>query len=149
MMPRVVVDNTIEMTEEKVSDVFLVTKEFHTSTEFSQFIEKSAFNAQTPCMDMVVDYCIKKEIEIESISKLFSYGAALNKFGINTMLKRIGSGGSQLPFNSILGVLFSDSHTISPFINAGAIATTSCHYVPTYNEATAKGPCRYDKNYNF
>ena len=59
MMPRVVVDNTIEMTEEKISDVFLVTKEFHTSTEFSQFIEKSAFNAQTPCMDMVVDYCIK------------------------------------------------------------------------------------------
>ena len=56
MMPRVVVDNTIEMTEEKVSDVFLVTKEFHTSTEFSQFIEKSAFNAQTPCVDMVVDY---------------------------------------------------------------------------------------------
>ena len=45
MMPRVVVDNTIEMTEEKISDVFLVTKEFHTSTEFSQFIEKSAFNA--------------------------------------------------------------------------------------------------------
>tara|TARA_Y100000591_G_scaffold247071_1_gene218149 strand:- start:11438 stop:12640 length:1203 start_codon:yes stop_codon:yes gene_type:complete len=88
------------------------------------------------------------KVPIESISKLFSYGAALNKFGINTMLKRIGSGGSQLPFNSILGVLFSDSHTISPFINAGAIATTSCHYVPTYNEATAKGPCRYDKNYN-
>ena len=72
MMPRVVVDNTIEMTEEKVSDVFLVTKEFHTSTEFSQFIEKSAFNAQTPCMDMVVDYCIKKEIEIESISKFLT-----------------------------------------------------------------------------
>ena len=72
MMPRVVVDNTIEMTDEKVSDVFLVTKEFHTSTEFSQFIEKSAFNAQTPCMDMVVDYCIKKEIEIESISKFLT-----------------------------------------------------------------------------
>ena len=72
MMPRVVVDNTIEMTEEKISDVFLGTKEFHTSTEFSQFIEKSAFNAQTPCMDMVVDYCIKKEIEIESISKFLT-----------------------------------------------------------------------------
>ena len=72
MMPRVVVDNTLEMAEEKVSDVFLVTKEFHTSSEFSQFIEKSAFNAGTACMDMLCDYCIKKEIEIESISKFLT-----------------------------------------------------------------------------
>jgi len=70
--PRVVIDNTIEMTKEKVSDIFLVTKEFHTSTEFSQFIEKMAFNTQSPCMDIVVDYCIKKEIEIESISKFLT-----------------------------------------------------------------------------
>ena len=48
MEPRVVIDNTIEMTKEKVSDIFLVTKEFHTSTEFSQFIEKMAFN--TSCL---------------------------------------------------------------------------------------------------
>ncbi len=60
------------MTEEKISDIFLVTKEFHTSTEFSQFIEKMAFNTQSPCMDNVVDYCIKKEIEIESISKFLT-----------------------------------------------------------------------------
>ena len=60
------------MTEEKISDIFLITKEFHTSTEFSQFIEKMAFNTQSPCMDIVVDYCIKKEIEIESISKFLT-----------------------------------------------------------------------------
>jgi hypothetical protein len=69
MTPKIVVDNTIEMTEKKVSDVFLITKEFHTSTEFSQYIEKMAYNTSSPCMDMVVDYCIKKEIEIESMSK--------------------------------------------------------------------------------
>ena len=72
MEPKLIIDNTIKMTEEKISDIFLVTKEFHTSTEFSQFIEKSAFNAQTPCMDMICDYCIKKEIEIESISKFLT-----------------------------------------------------------------------------
>jgi len=60
------------MTEEKVSDVFLVTKEFHTSTEFSQFIEKMAFNTSSPCIDMVVDYCEKRSIEIESISKFLT-----------------------------------------------------------------------------
>ena len=69
MAPKIVVDNTIEMTEKKVSDVFLITKEFHTSTEFSQYIEKMAYNTGSPCMDMVVDYCIKKDIEIESMSK--------------------------------------------------------------------------------
>ena len=69
MTPKIVVDNTIEMTEKKVSDVFLITKEFHTSTEFSQYIEKMAYNTSSPCMDMVVDYCIKKDIEIESMSK--------------------------------------------------------------------------------
>lgn len=72
MAPRIVVDNTIEMTKEKVSDIFLVTKEFHTSTEFSQFIEKMAFNTSSPCMDIVCDYCIKKEIEIESVSKFLT-----------------------------------------------------------------------------
>ena len=72
MEPRVVIDNTIEMTKEKVSDIFLVTKEFHTSTEFSQFIEKMAFNTQSPSMDIVVDYCIKNEIEIESVSKFLT-----------------------------------------------------------------------------
>jgi len=70
--PRVIVDNTIEMTKEKVTDIFLVTKEFHTSTEFSQFIEKMAFNTSSPCMDIVCDYCIKKEIEIESVSKFLT-----------------------------------------------------------------------------
>ena len=72
MEPKIIIDNTIKMTEEKISDIFLVTKEFHTSTEFSQFIEKMAFNTQSPCMDIVVDYCIKKEIEIESISKFLT-----------------------------------------------------------------------------
>ena len=72
MIPKVVVDNTIKMTEEKVSDVFLVTKEFHTSTEFSQHIEKLAFNSKSSCMDMVVDYCEKRTIEIESISKFLT-----------------------------------------------------------------------------
>jgi len=70
--PKLIIVNTIKMTEEKISDIFLVTKEFHTSTEFSQFIEKMAFNTQSPCMDIVVDYCIKKEIEIESISKFLT-----------------------------------------------------------------------------
>ena len=69
---RVIIDNTIEMTEEEISDVFLVTKEFHTTTEFSQFIEKMAFNSDTGCLDILTDYCIKREIEVESVSKFLT-----------------------------------------------------------------------------
>ena len=100
MEPKLIIDNTIKMTEEKISDIFLVTKEFHTSTEFSQFIEKMAFNTQSPCMDIVVDYCIKKEIEIESISKYMTFknwhkkkikGMAKESFyGIDQLVKDYG-----------------------------------------------------------
>ena len=72
MVPKIVVDNTLETTEKKVRDIFLVTKEFHTSTEFSQYIEKRAFQTGSDCMDMVVDYCIKNELEIESIGKFLT-----------------------------------------------------------------------------
>ena len=72
MKPQIVIDNTIEMTDKKFSDVFLVTKEFNTTTEFSQYIEKMAFNADTGCLDMLTDYCIKKEIEVESVSKFLN-----------------------------------------------------------------------------
>jgi hypothetical protein len=72
MPPRIIVDNTIEMTKEKISDIFLVTKEFHTPTEFSQYMERMAFNSKISNMDAVCDYCIKKEIEIESIGKFLT-----------------------------------------------------------------------------
>lgn len=57
---------------EKVSSQFLITKEFHTATEFSQYIEKQAYITGQPCMDLLVDYCIKKELEIESVSSLLT-----------------------------------------------------------------------------
>ena len=72
MTLRKIIDNTIDMPEEKISDVFLVTKEFHTTTEFSQFIEKLAFNTVTGHLDVLCDYCIKKEIEVESVSKFLT-----------------------------------------------------------------------------
>ena len=48
-----------------------VTK-FKTSTEFSQFIEKQATLSGLSCFDVLVDYCVKNELEIESVSTLVS-----------------------------------------------------------------------------
>ena len=68
-MPKVVVDN--DMSSARMSDEFLITKEFNSSTDFSQYIERMA-NSTGSYIDAVVDYCDKNDIEIESVKKLLS-----------------------------------------------------------------------------
>tara|TARA_B100002019_G_scaffold284757_1_gene292842 strand:+ start:1436 stop:1720 length:285 start_codon:yes stop_codon:yes gene_type:complete len=67
-MPKLIVDNE---NPEKQTDQFLITKEFSTSTEFSQFIEKKASSGSN-YIDVLLDYCIRNEIEIESVKKLLT-----------------------------------------------------------------------------
>lgn len=55
-----------------ISNEYLITKKFKTSTEFSQYIEKQASETGLACMDLLVDYCIKNEIEMESVSALLT-----------------------------------------------------------------------------
>ncbi len=70
----------------------------------------------------------KKEVAIESAAKVFTLALALEKVGIKEVEKKIGSDGSFLPFNSVIAEEVSRSHTINPFVNAGAMATTSLLY---------------------
>lgn len=63
----ILVDN-----EEKVSSSFMITKRFASATEFSQFIEKQASSSGIKCMDLLIDYCMKNDIEIESASTLLT-----------------------------------------------------------------------------
>ena len=55
-----------------ISNEYLITKKFKTSTEFSQFIEKQASATGLKCMDLLVDYCVKNDIEMESVSVLLT-----------------------------------------------------------------------------
>ena len=55
-----------------ISNEYLITKKFKTSTEFSQYIEKQASETGLACMDLLVDYCVKNEIEVESVSALLT-----------------------------------------------------------------------------
>lgn len=68
------------------------------------------------------------KVAIESISKLFSLSLAVKKHGVDTVFKKIGMHGSFLPFNSIIAAKLAPSHTINPFLNQGAMATTSLLY---------------------
>ena len=69
-----------------------------------------------------------KSVPIESISKLFTLARAVDKLGGKEVSKKIGHSGSWLPFNSVLAADLSPTHTINPFVNQGAIATTSLLY---------------------
>ena len=60
------------MDETQITNEFLITKEFKTAMDFSQYIEKQANTIGIPCMDILVDYCIKKEIEMESVAVLLT-----------------------------------------------------------------------------
>ena len=69
-----------------------------------------------------------KSVPIESISKLFTLARAVDKLGGKEVSKKIGHSGSWLPFNSVLAADLSPTHTINPFVNQGAMATTSLLY---------------------
>ena len=57
---------------EKLTDVFIITKKFNTPNEFSQHIERRAVHTRSTCMDILLDYCVSNDIEIESVNKLLS-----------------------------------------------------------------------------
>ena len=67
----------------------------------------------------------KKEVAIESVAKVFTLILALEKEGISKIKNKIGQHGSFLPFNSVIAAEISPTHTLNPFVNAGAMATTS------------------------
>jgi hypothetical protein len=56
----------------EVTNEFLITKEYKSATEFSQFIEKQSFENGIPCLDILLDYCVKKDIEMESVAVLLT-----------------------------------------------------------------------------
>ena len=72
IMPKVVVDNDLTTDVTKVSDEYLITKQFKTSADFSQFIEKEASRTKAGHIDTIVSYCTKNNLEIESVKKLLT-----------------------------------------------------------------------------
>lgn len=70
----------------------------------------------------------KKEFGIESCSKVFTLGLALEKYGIKKIKNYIGNTKTLDKFNSVNEIESNKLHTINSFNNAGAIATTSLLY---------------------
>ena len=64
------------------------------------------------------------QFTIQSISKPFVYGMALEDCGVETVLERVGVEPTGDPFNSI-AVDEESNRPFNPMVNAGAIATTA------------------------
>jgi glutaminase len=62
---------------------------------------------------------------IQSISKVYTLAFAMDALGPDKVFDKIGSEPTGRPFNSPIAVVDMPSHTGNPFVNAGAIATTS------------------------
>jgi glutaminase len=62
---------------------------------------------------------------IQSISKVFTQALAMDSLGPDVFFEKIGSEPTGRPFNSPVAVVDMPTHTGNPYVNAGAIATTS------------------------
>ncbi len=68
---------------------------------------------------------VKYSFSIQSISKVFTLALAMEELGAGPVFAKIGSEPTGRPFNSPIAVVDMQTHTGNPFVNAGAIATTS------------------------
>jgi glutaminase len=62
---------------------------------------------------------------IQSISKVFTLALAMEELGAEQVFQKIGSEPTGRPFNSLEAVIDMPTHAGNPYVNAGAIATTS------------------------
>lgn len=72
IMPKVVVDNDMSTDASQVTDEYLITKQFKSSSDFSQHIEKEASRTGAGFIDTIVAFCSKNNIEVESVKKLLT-----------------------------------------------------------------------------
>ena len=72
IMPKVVIDNDMTTDASNMTDEYLITKQFKTSAEFSVFVEKQAVDTNASLIDVIVGFCSKNNIEVESVKKLLT-----------------------------------------------------------------------------
>jgi len=68
---------------------------------------------------------VNYSFSIQSISKVYTLALAMEELGYDKVFQRIGSEPTGRQFNSVPAVVDMPTHTGNPFVNAGAIATTS------------------------
>lgn len=88
---------------------------------------------------------INYKFSIQSISKVFTLALAMDELGPERVFERIGSEPTGRAFNSPVAVVDMPTHTANPYVNAGAIATTSLISAKTADEKWSKILAFYGK----
>ena len=73
---------------------------------------------------------------IESVSKVPTAILAMQQYGADTILQKIGADAPGLPFNPIMALLLENDHPSTPLVNAGAI--TACSMVKPVGNSDGK-----------
>ncbi|EDX87669.1 Glutaminase superfamily [Synechococcus sp. PCC 7335] len=68
---------------------------------------------------------VQQKFTIQSVSKVFAFGLALESQGRDAVLEKVGVEPTGDPFNSLIRLDEDSKRPFNPMINAGAIATTS------------------------
>lgn len=68
---------------------------------------------------------VLQKFTIQSISKVFVYGMALEDYGREKLIQKVGVEPTGDPFNSLIRLDEDSKRPDNPMVNAGAIATTS------------------------
>ena len=78
------------------------------------------------------------EVSIQSISKVFTLALLMSERGSKFVQKKVGVNATGLPFNSIIAIELHNGSASNPFVNAGAIQTTSWIKAKDSNERWRK-----------
>lgn len=62
----------IEVQEVHLTDEFLITKEFASANDFSIFIEETAIKEGMELIDVILNYCEEKDIDVDVTAKLIT-----------------------------------------------------------------------------
>ena len=82
---------------------------------------------------------------IQSISKVFTYGIALEDRGRDVLLSKVGVEPTGDPFNSIIRLDENSKRPDNPMVNAGAIATTSLIKGDNLSDRLNRILCKFDR----
>ena len=58
--------------DDRITDEFLITRQFRTADAFSLFIETSAVKGRLTCLERLVEYCEAEDIDIEASAILIN-----------------------------------------------------------------------------
>lgn len=67
-------DNRLVAEGEEVilTNEFLISREFSSALDFSNWVQKENADTGIPCMDIIINYCHARDIDIESVAPLIN-----------------------------------------------------------------------------